>query len=320
MKRIREEIREQSALGVFHALYVTDQTERRAVSDTSDHGIQPDPLKFFHKRFCSDPVIPQKHHSFFSVLVRDIHHLFYDLCHFPALKRLKIPVFFRRDPILVVVISLIDDILRTEPVTNLFFKLFQDIRTYRCRVAIPVHIFFAGKLIKHQCKLVEKGRKAQYIDVWVGLNEFAQTLHGERVCLWLADIKGHLMFHVFPVVDHRIVHMHRIPEDIREKAHRIIVERHGLYRHVPACFVILPRIRVYDFTCRPVHDLPPALDVIPAVWREHIGIEPFHQMDLKLFLLRRVDRRHQIHLLDLIRILLRPGIVFSGGVVGRVYL
>ena len=57
MERIREEIREQSALGVFHALYVADQTERRAVSDTSDHGIQPDPLKFFHKRFCSNPMI-----------------------------------------------------------------------------------------------------------------------------------------------------------------------------------------------------------------------------------------------------------------------
>ena len=74
----------------------------------------------------------------------------------------------------------------------------------------------------------------------------------------------------------------------------------------------IPRCSVYNF--------PPSLYIISAVRGEHIRIKAFHKINLKNLFSSCISWSHYIHLLDFIRICLSPGIVFSSGVVSRIYL
>ena len=130
MEGIREEIGKKSSFRILHAFDIADQTQGSAVSYASHHRVQADGLKFIHKRLSADPVIAQEHHGFLAAFMADIHHFLCDLRHFPALERLEIPELLRRNPVLVIIIALINDIFRTERITHFLFKLLQDIRAY----------------------------------------------------------------------------------------------------------------------------------------------------------------------------------------------
>ncbi|CCZ27244.1 unknown [[Ruminococcus] torques CAG:61] len=124
VEHIREEVRQQTSFCIFHSFDITDQTKRRTVSYASYNSVNTKCFKLFHKRLCSDPVISEEHHCFFTTFVRDLCHLFYDLGNFSSLERLKILKFFARNTILIIVISLIDNIFRAERISHFFFKLF----------------------------------------------------------------------------------------------------------------------------------------------------------------------------------------------------
>lgn len=61
---------------------------------------------------------------------------------------------------------------------------------------------------------MEERGKTQYIYIRMLLNKPAQPYHGIGMGLGLSYVKGDLMLHILPLIDHRIVHMHRIPHDI----------------------------------------------------------------------------------------------------------
>ena len=71
---------------------------------------------------------------------------------------------------------------------------------------------------------MEKCRIPKYIHMGIICNKLPQTLHGILVCLRLTYVKGNLLLKIRPSVCHRVVHMHRIPHDIRKKTHRIIMK------------------------------------------------------------------------------------------------
>ena len=54
---------------------------------------------------------------------------------------------------------------------------------------------------------------------------FTQALHGIFMCFRLPYVKRNLMFEIFPVICHRIVHMYRIPDNICQKAYCIFMKR-----------------------------------------------------------------------------------------------
>lgn len=278
---IREEIREQTAFGIFDARDIADQTQRGSVSDAADYRIQAESLEFFHKWFGADPVVAQEHHGFFSVFVGDVHHLTDDLCHFTALECLEVLVFFAGDPVLVVVITLVDDVFRAERVSRFLLKLLEDVWADRCGIAIPVHIFFPCQFIEDEGELMEESREAEDIDIRMFLNEFPQALHRECMGFRLAYIEGDLMLHAFPGIGHRIVHMYRIPHDISQEAHGIFVKRNGFDGNVSGFFAIAPVRRGDNLSRCPVNDFPPAFDIIAGVWHEHIRVQSFHQVDRK---------------------------------------
>ena len=126
------------------------------------------------------------------------------------------------------------------------------------------------------------------------------------------------MLHAFPGIGHRIVHMYRIPHDISQETHGIFVKRNGFDGNVSGFFVIAPVRRGDNLSRCPVNDFPPAFDIIAGVWREHIRVQSFHQVDRKAGSAGGVKRGHQIHLLDLVRILSCPVVIFSRGVVGGI--
>ena len=124
MKRIRKEIRQKSALRVFHPFNIRDEAKGASISNTSYHCIQTNSGKFFHKRFSSNPVITQEHHCLFAALMGNIHHLFGKPCNFSALKCLEILEFLTWYTILIIVVTLVNDIFGPEHIASLLFKLF----------------------------------------------------------------------------------------------------------------------------------------------------------------------------------------------------
>ncbi|CCZ27245.1 unknown [[Ruminococcus] torques CAG:61] len=150
------------------------------------------------------------------------------------------------------------------------------------------------------------------------LNKFSQTFQCILMCLRLTDIKGDLMLYIFPVICYGIVHMHRIPHDIGEEAHSILMERNCLDRNLSFLFIIIPLVCRNDFSCRAVYNLPPTLNVIPCIRTEHVRIKTFHDLNRQTLGISRIKRRHKIHLLYLFRICLRPLIVFSCRIICRI--
>ena len=262
-------------------------------------------------------------------------HFFYDLRHFPALECLKIPKFFGGDAVLVVVIALINDVFGAEGVAGFPLELLQDIGADGCGIAVPVHVFFTGQFIEYEGKLVEKCGEAEYIYIGVVLDEPAQALHGKCVGLGLAYVEGDLVLHVLPVVDHRVVHMNRVPHDVGQEADCIIVKWDGADDHLSVALVIVPagcgnRLSVAfaavpagwrdDLPGAPVDDLPPAGDVVPGVGGQHVSVQTLHQRDAQRIRRCGVNGGHKVHLLDLVGVGFGPGVVLAGGVVGGVDL
>ena len=88
---------------------------------------------------------------------------------------------------------------------------------------------------------MEKRSIAQHIYMRIIFDEFPQAFHGIFMCLRLAHVECDLLFKICPAVCHCIVHMYRVPHDVCEEAHCIIMEFLCVcYRHIPALRVIAP--------------------------------------------------------------------------------
>ena len=160
----------------------------------------------------------------------------------------------------------------------------------------------------------------KHIYIWMFFNEFAETLHGIGMCLWLTDIKSDLMFYIFPVVGHGIVHMYRIPHDIGEEAYGIFMKCSCLDRDSLGGFLIAPAVSWNDSAGCTVNDFPPAGDIISCIWGEHVRVKSFHDRDRQCFRVCHVEWSHEIHLLNLIRVGFCPCVIFSGCIVGGINL
>ena len=123
MECIRKEIWQKSALCIFHTFYITDKSKCLTVAYTSNHCIQTYIFELFHIRLHAYPVITQKHHSFLTVLVNYIHHLFGKFCNFSSLKIYEGKIFLTRNSVSIVHITLIYNIFRSELNTGFLFKL-----------------------------------------------------------------------------------------------------------------------------------------------------------------------------------------------------
>ena len=167
---------------------------------------------------------------------------------------------------------------------------------------------------------MEEGGKADHIHIRVLVQELAQPLHGMGVGLGLAHIKGDLRLRIFPVVDHRVIHIHRVPHNVGQKADGVLVEGHSTDHHIAALPIITPVLYRHRRTGGAVHHFPPTLNIIISIHLQHCRVQVVHQVDLQRVLHRRMERGHNVHLLHLVRVRLGPGVVLAGGAVGGVDL
>ena len=168
---------------------------------------------------------------------------------------------------------------------------------------------------------MEKGRVPDDINMRAALQEAAQALHRICLCLRLPDIEGDLFLYILPSVRHCIVHMYRIPHDVSQKAHSIImVQPGGADHHVTGFLIIIPDTIRDDFPCRAVNHFPPAADVITCVYRKHVRIEMAHQVDTQCLFRSIMEICHNIHLLHFVHVCLCPFVVFSRCIICRIYL
>ena len=266
-------------------------------------------------------MVTQEHHSLLAQLVGDVHHFLCQRRHFPALEGHEVLELLGGDAVLIVVIALVDDVLGTELVPDLFLELFENVGRDRGGVAVPVHILLPLQLIKDQGELMEEGGVADHIDIRMVRDKLAQTLHGVLVGLGLTDVESDLVLKVLPIVGDRVVHMHRVPDQIGQEADGVLMEGLRLLQHHAARRpVVVPLASVQHPAGGAVDDLPPALDVVPGVDLHQLGVDTLHQGNGQLVRLGHVEARHDVALLHLIGVRLGPGVVLTRGVVGRVDL
>ena len=168
---------------------------------------------------------------------------------------------------------------------------------------------------------MEEGRVAYDVHIGVLRDKAAQPLHGELVRLGLAHVEGYLVLEVGPAVGYGVVHMHRVPDEVGEEAHRVVVEGlRRVYYHAAGVRVIAPGLRGKRLARRAVHDLPPALYVVAGVHFEQLTADAAHQLYGQRSAERGVEAGHDVALLHLVGIGLGPGVVLASGVVGGIHL
>ena len=321
MEGIWEEIGQEPALGVLHTGYVGDEAQGSPVAHAAYHRVQPNGFELVHVGLGADEMVAQEHHSLPAQLVGDVHHFPGQCGHLPALEGHEVLVFPGRNTVLVVVVPLVDDELGTEAVAHLLFKTLQDIGGDGGGIAVPVHIFLPLQLVKDERKLVEEGGIADHVHMGVVRDKVPQPLHGEFAGLGLAHIEGDLVFKAGPAVGDGVVHVHRIPNQVGQEAHRVVVEVHRRANdHAVRFSVIPPCLRREGLPRGAVHHFPPALDVVPRIHLQELTGNPLHQRDGQRPAHGGVKPGGNIALLHLVGIGLRPGVILPGGVIGGVDL
>ena len=321
MEGIGEEVWQESSLGVLDAGNVGNQAQGAAVADAADDGIDAGFLKFRHERLTTDPMVAQEHHGFLAVFVDDVGHFFHQTGHLTALERLEVLVLLAGYAVLVVVIALVDDELRAEFVADFLLKLLQNIGRNGRRVAVPVHVLLAAQLVKHQREQVEEGRKAHNVDIGVAFEILAQAAHCVGVGLGLAHIERDLVLDILPVVDDRVVHVHGIPDQVRQKADGVLmVGGRGVDDKALSRSIVAPVGSGDRLTRRAIHDLPPAGNIVMVVDFHQFTADARHQGDGQRTAFSGVERRHNVALLGFVRVGLCPCVVLTGSVIGGVNL
>ena len=90
---------------------------------------------------------------------------------------------------------------------------------------------------------MEEGGVADHVHVGVVRDELPQPLHGELVGLGLAHVKGDLVLKVLPAVGDGVVHVDRVPDEVGQKAYRVVVEElRRVDDHAPRLLVIPPQV------------------------------------------------------------------------------
>ena len=241
--------------------------------------------------------------------------------HKPLDKIHVIPICLCRHPEGRIVISVVHQVLRAQPVTVLRLEFLQRFYGYGASVAEPVHKFFLCLLVEYQRKMIEKRSKADHIRVRIFLQPpdqvFLRKLSGRR----LAHIKRNLMGPVPPVVGDVVVHLRGIPHRIHKKAHRILMKRFRLpHTDLMTLRVQFPAPGRHRLPGGPVHDLPPFLRIMQIIRNHLLPVIALHKRNPQLFVHCSTSSGHQIKLLALFHMLPGKFVVPSCHKIGRINL
>ena len=168
---------------------------------------------------------------------------------------------------------------------------------------------------------MEKSSKSYDIYILMCVQKSAQTLHRICSCFRLTHIKCDLWFHILPFIYYCIVHMYRIPHNICQETYRIFMKWLCSSEYYITCFFdIAPLSCRHCFSGGSIHNFPPSVNIVSRIYCQHIRIQMIHQMNLQFIRCSCMERCHDIHLLDFLRICLCPDIILTGCIISCIYL
>ena len=214
-------------------------------------------------------------------------------CHKPLNKVHIVQIPSGGNPECGVIVTVVHNILRRQPVAVLLFKLFQSLYGYGCTVAKPVYEFFPGLVIEYQGKVIEKGGKPNHIGSGIVFQPLYQVFPGKPAGCGLAHVKGNLVGLVPPVIGDMVVHLGRVPDCINQERYRIFMESQDMiyFYHMPF-LVHFPVFNIHFLSFCPVHNLPPFFTVMNIIGNYLLAKIPFHERNLHLLSLRRNPPAH----------------------------
>ena len=126
----------------------------------------------------------------------------------------------------------------------------------------------------------------------------------------MVDVERDLVFLVAPVVGQVVVHLHRIPDDVRQERDRDLMHRrHAVDVHHLRLRVEVPARGVHDLAGGAVHDFPVPVRVRVAVRPELLVEEAFHERHVHVGRLGQHAGGEQVDLRGLVHMLGDPFVV-----------
>ena len=213
------------------------------------------------------------------------------------------------------------EVFGTQAVAVLLLEVVERGRAHGAGASEPVHDLLALLLVEQQRELVEERRETHDIHLRVVLEPLLERVEHELARRRVVDIERNLVLLVAPPVRQVVVHLDRIPDDVREERDRVLVHRRCAGdMHYARFGVHGPLLGRHHGARRTVHDFPVLVRVGVEVRLELLLEETVHQRHVHRVALRQRTLRQQVHLRGLVHVQRDPLVVCTGRKVGAVDL
>ena len=213
------------------------------------------------------------------------------------------------------------EVFGAQAVAVLLLEVVERGRAHGAGASEPVHDLLALLLVEQQRELVEERRETHDIHLRVVLEPLLERVEHELARRRVVDIERNLVLLVAPPVRQVVVHLDRIPDDVREERDRVLVHRrragdmHGI-----GVLIKRPQGGIHDLIGGAVHDFPVLVRVGVEVRLELLLEEAVHQGNIHDVRFRQDAPGEQVHLRGLVHVQRDPLVVRAGREVGRVDL
>ena len=177
-RRVGEEVRQEASFRVFDARNVRDHAGGGAVSDGADDRIQTQLFEPVLIRFGTDPLVAKEHHGFLACRVRHV----------------------------------------GKPLDVLAHESGEEVNPVALRLAGHAPRGVVGTAIHEQEReLVEERGETHHIHLRAVLQPLLERIEHELAGGRMVDVERNLVFLVSPIIGQVVVHLDRIPDDVREE-------------------------------------------------------------------------------------------------------
>ena len=321
VERVGEEIRQETTLRVLHARDVRDHAGRGAVTDRTDDSIQAQILETILVRLGTDPLVTQEHHRFLAGGVGHVGELLDIGANETGEEVDPVALGLARHAPRGVIGAAIYEVFGTQAVAVLLLEVVERGRAHGAGASEPVHDLLALLLVEQQRELVEERRETHDIHLRVVLEPLLERVEHELARRRVVDIERNLVLLVAPPVRQVVVHLDRIPDDVREERDRVLVHQfragdmHGI-----GVLIKRPQGGIHDLIGGAVHDFPVLVRVGVTVRLELLLEEAVHQGNIHDVRFRQDAPGEQVHLRGLVHVQRDPLVVCTGREVGAVDL
>ena len=307
VERVGEEVRQEAAFGVLDARNIGDHAGGGAVADGTDHGVQAEFVESVLVRFGADPLVAEEHHRLFAGGVGHVGELLDVFAHEAGEEVDPVALGFSGHAPCGVVGTAVHEVLRAQAVAILGFEIIQRTRAYGAGATKPVDDLFAALFIEQERELVEERGESHHIGLRAVLKPLLERVEHELAGGRMVDVERDLVFLVAPVVGQMVVHLDRVPDDVGQETHRVLMPcGNAAHMHGVLVRVKRPVRRINDLAGGAVYNLPILVRVGITIRLQLLSEEAFHQRNINRIRFGENAIGQQIHLWRLIHMQRNP--------------